>query len=454
MTQMEVVAVMAPRSHGSLLAVAPPEAPGPLPQLEFGGLVLKPVFEPHRAGPGPLSIPGAPRAPSGLQRFYRVEADRSDAEGIARMLRDMPGVQTAFVKPRPLLPIAPDQPEFTAPIPDASPIPDFTPQQGYRAAAPDGVDVAAAWAQPGGRGEGVSIIDIEGGWCLDHVDLEGNGGLRGGDGFPEIEWRNHGTAVLGVMVGEDDPRGVRGLAPAASAIAYTHKTDGAAGAIQRAADLLSPGDVMVLEMHSPGPRYDYEERDDQAGYIAVEWWPDTLVAVQYAVSRGIIVVGAAGNGAENLDDELYDVPGEGFPEDWSNPFRRTDSGAIIVGAGAPAGGGYGPARSRLDFSNYGSRVDCQGWGRGVCTTGYGDLWAGSGETEWFTAEFSGTSSASPVVAGAVACLQGIARASRTPISPDGMRRVLRDYGSPQTKLGATMERIGTLPDLAAMIASL
>jgi subtilisin family serine protease len=389
-----------------------------------------------------------------LQRFYRVEADRADANEIAKTLRGMPGVSSAFIKPKPLLPIAPDQPAFAMNGSEGRPIPDFTPQQGYRSAAPDGVDVAAAWALPGGRGEGISIIDIEGGWCLDHVDLEGNGGLRGGVDFPEIEWRNHGTAVLGVMVGEDDPRGVRGLAPAARAIAYTHRTDGAAGAIQRAADLLSPGDVLLLEMHSPGPRYDYEERDDQLGYIAVEWWPDTLLAVRYAISRGIVVVGAAGNGAENLDDELYDVPVEGFPEDWANPFRRTDSGAIIVGAGAPPGGAFGPARSRLDFSNYGSRVDCQGWGRGVCTTGYGDLWAGNNESEWFTAEFSGTSSASPIVAGAVASLQGIARARQGPLTPDTMRQLFRDNGSVQANPGAAAERIGCLPDLARLVAAI
>lgn len=454
MTQMEVVAVIAPRPSGPLLEVASLGAPFPLPAIEVGGLVLKPVFETHRAGPGPLSVPGAPGAPSALQRFYRVEADRADVQDIARALRDMPGIETAFVKPRPLLPIAPNQPELAAPAPDERPVPDFTPQQGYRAAAPDGVDAAAAWALPGGRGNGVSIVDIEGGWCLDHVDLEGNGGLRGGADFPELDWRNHGTAVLGVMVGEDDARGVRGLAPAARAIAYTHRADGAAGAIQRAADLLSPGDIMVLEMHSPGPRYNYEERDDQAGYIAVEWWPDTLVAVRYAVSCGIIVVGAAGNGAENLDDELYDAPGEGFPADWVNPFRRADSGAIIVGAGAPAGGAFGPARARLDFSNYGSRVDCQGWGRSVCTTGYGDLWAGSGEHEWFTAQFSGTSSASPVVAGALASLQGIARARQGPMPPKVIRDLVRNYGSPQPNPGAVSERIGSLPDLARLIAAL
>jgi hypothetical protein len=80
-----------------------------------------------------------------------------------------------------------------------------------------------------------------------------------------------------------------------------------------------------------------------------------------AVGRGVIVVEAAGNGAQDLDDPLYEIPNPGFPADWKNPFRRAnrDPGAILVGAGAPPPGThgrnmYGPDRSRLDFSNYGS----------------------------------------------------------------------------------------------------
>ena len=71
---------------------------------------------------------------------------------------------------------------------------------------------------------------------------------------------------------------------------------------------------------------------------------------------------------------------------------------------------WGPDRSRLDFSNYGARVDVQGWGREVTTTGYGDLQGGLNEDLWYTDHFSGTSSASPVVVGALAANAG--RAAR------------------------------------------
>ena len=43
--------------------------------------------------------------------------------------------------------------------------------------------------------------------------------------------------------------------------------------------------------------------------------------------------------------------------------------------------------------NFGERVDLSGWGLYVTTLAYGDLQGGD-ETEWYTQQFSGTSSAS------------------------------------------------------------
>src|SRR5205085_8506118 len=114
--------------------------------------------------------------------------------------------------------------------------------------------------------------------------------------------------------------------------------------------------------------------------------------------RGVLVIEAAGNGAENLDHRAY-----------HGKLSRSgrDSGAIMVGAGAPARSGF-VDRARLDFSNYGSRVDVQGWGRKVATLDYGDLQRCSGDDRHYTGEFSGTSSASPIVAGAAVLLESYA----------------------------------------------
>ncbi|HET7486934.1 MAG TPA: hypothetical protein VFJ85_03335 [Acidimicrobiales bacterium] len=125
-----------------------------------------------------------------------------------------------------------------------------------------------------------------------------------------------------------------------------------------------------------------------------------------------------------------------------------------MGAGAPPSGSFGNDRSRLDFSNYGARVDAQGWGREVVSTGYGDLQGGPNPDLWYTQSFSGTSSASPIVVGALACLQGAVRAKgRPPIGAARARDLLRSTGSPQqdTPGRPASQRIGNRPNLRQLI---
>ncbi len=43
------------------------------------------------------------------------------------------------------------------------------------------------------------------------------------------------------------------------------------------------------------------------GYIAMEWWKDDFEAIRFATVKGIIVVRAAGNGAEDLDEPIYKI---------------------------------------------------------------------------------------------------------------------------------------------------
>jgi hypothetical protein len=130
-----------------------------------------------------------------------------------------------------------------------------------------------------------------------------------------------------------------------------------------------------------------------------------------------------------------------------------------VGAGAPPpgthGNNHGADRSRLDFSNWGAAVDVQGWGQEVTTAGYGDLQGGVNEDLWYTESFSGTSSASPIVVGALGCLQGFARAFPMPIlEPLEARSLLRRTGSAQQDEPGrpATQRIGRRPDLRAALA--
>lgn len=69
-----------------------------------------------------------------------------------------------------------------------------------------------------------------------------------------------------------------------------------------------------------------------------------------------------------------------------------------------------------------------------------------------TDTFSGTSSASPIVTGAIACIQGLARAKGRPVlTPAQVRNCLRSTGSPQQAAPGrpATQRIGNRPDIRA-----
>ncbi len=389
-----------------------------------------------------------------LSLYYYVHTDEDRMEEVAERLNELDTVEAAYVKPPAAPPEAVEIGEFEAlndmtPIAESPPAhtPDFESRQGYLDAAPEGIDARYAWRFSGGRGQGVDIIDLEWGWNFSHEDHQNNqGGVVGGTNSAN---NNHGTAVIGEIGADENDFGVTGIASEAniSAVAFSMPT---ARAIRLAANRLHRGDIMLLEIHRQGPR----------DWIPIEWWPDDWAAIRYAVAKGVIVVEAGGNGGEDLDDSIYDNRPSNFPSDWSNPFRRgeRDSGAIVVGAGAPPpgthGNDWGPDRSRLGFSNYGSMIDAQGWGREVTSTGYGDLQGGSNRNEWYTDSFSGTSSASPIVVGALACVQGtLRRYGRTQLSPLRARHLLRSTGSPQQDASGrpSSQRIGNRPDLRELL---
>ncbi|MDD7942407.1 S8 family serine peptidase [Actinomycetospora lutea] len=399
-----------------------------------------------------------------MARCYHAEAPDERLDDLAARLRALDTVEAAYVKPAAepatvldrvdhgllegINDMAPTGPEATAATPD------YVSRQGYLDASPGGIDARYAWTVSGGRGGGTRVVDCEWGWRFTHEDLRTNqSGVIAGTGSTDT---NHGTAVLGEISGDVNAFGITGIAPDAviSASAFSVPTS---TAIKAAADRLVAGDIILLEVHRAGPN---ATGVGQQGFIAIEWWPDDYLAIRYAVNRGIVVVEAAGNGAEDLDAAAYETAQAGFPSWWRNPFRRAalDAGAVIVGAGAPPPGTHGrtwgPDRSRLDFSNFGACVDAQGWGREVTTTGYGDLQGGSNQDLWYTDTFSGTSSASPIVVGALACAQGALRAVGRPLlSPARARELLRSTGSPQQDAPGrpASQRIGNRPDLRQLL---
>jgi len=349
----------------------------------------------------------------------------------------------------------------SAPLPQPPPWipPDFTRKQGYLDPAPGGIEARFSWTIPGGNGHGVTIYNVEYNWLQTHDDLSTAGGvtllLDPGDrnyppGFEELGCpapcdrinREHGTAVLGAMVADHDTRGVTGiswgakigLAPANTLnLGYNP-----ANAIILAVANGSAGDVILLEQQYPVCGL--------SDFGPIEALPSVFDAIQTAVAQGFVVVEAAGNGGVNLDQATC-----------SGVFDRTlqDSGAIIVGAGQQPSSGVD--RQREEFSSFGSRIDLQGWGSGVVTTGYGDLYMAPDRPAdpglWYTGGFNGTSSAAAIVAGAVANLQGIALAqSGVPLPPLQARTLLVQTGSPQ--LGNIAEPIGPRPNLLKAAAQI
>jgi len=461
----ELVVVMRPQaafraSAGRFMSATGEKVTDVAKVLARHGATMKPIFGPteERVMARQAAHSMAAQAPmEDLSVFYKVEVPEGRLAQLQAELARNELVEAAFVKPGVELPRINDMAAAPEEPPPATP--DLSARQIYLNAASSGVDARWAWTQAGGRGRDIRIIDVEGAWRFTHEDLTQNqGGVVAGTMLAGVDWRNHGTAVLGEFSGDVNAVGIVGIAADATVSACSHSI-GSAAAINQAASRLRPGDIILLEMHRPGPRFAFATRTDQRGYIAVEWWPDDFAAILNATSRGIIVVEAAGNGAENLDDALYQTPAAGFPAGWRNSFRRSnrDSGAIVVGAGAPPPGTHGrdngPDRSRLDFSNWGALIDAQGWGREVTTCGYGDLQGGSNEDLWYTDTFSGTSSASPIVTGVIACLQGMAKARGKPVlTPAQVRNCLRSTGSPQQDAPGrpASQRIGNRPDLRAL----
>ena len=314
--------------------------------------------------------------------------------------------------------------------------PDYESQQNYLKASPEGVGAFYAWNMPGGTGKNVKVIDIE--TCFEDRHEDFATPFYVGANPRNCESTDHGTAVWGEIAAKRDGKGVTGIAHEAQFGIYGFIEGDLADvddqyirsinqAIQGATDNLEAGDVMVIEQQMVGP--------DLKKYTAVEYWPHIFDQLKAATKKGIHCVQAAGNGSSNFDDPSY----EGAFD-----LKNRDSGCIMVGAVGPAD------KERLSFSNYGARVDVAGYGRGVMTTGYGDLFNQGAERK-YTARFSGTSSATPIVSGVVAVLSSIAEEQGKRIKTKDMRELLRKTGVPQGPTTRS-QRVGNFPSLEQLLA--
>jgi len=390
--------------------------------------------------------------------WYRVRVPAgTDLVRLIDELNALKIVEIAYPEPLPAPPTgtlrnfspAPEAEVDPEPVPPAPGLvtPDFTGYQAYSTAAPNGIDAIAARDVCGGRGDAVHIIDIEYSWNDQHEDLAAaSGGLIANktakDPFSSTD---HGTAVIGEMIASDNGIGVTGLVPNAdfNMVNADNDEDGydLADSIDVAHSNLGDGDLIIIEQQASGPN---GCNNGTSGCVAVEWVQAYYDAIVSATSDGIIVLEAAGNGNENLDDTAT----------YGNPFPsgRADSGAIIVGS-ANYPGCTTPTHGRIGSSTYGARVNLHAYGECVTTTGYGTLQSGPMNT-LYTNTFSGTSSATPIVTSAAAALSSVAETlSNVHLTSAQVRAKLAVNGTAQnTGTGSNSGSIGPMPDLKKVLA--
>lgn len=314
-------------------------------------------------------------------------------------------------------------------------------RQGYLEPAPLGINAPYAWSINGGDGKGTTFVDMEYGWLLSHEDLV-NQKIELMSGQNKSEHHDHGTSVLGIVSAEDNNIGGIGIAPKAKVKVVSQIRDNGnyntADAILSAVNNIQAGDILLLEAQAT-----YDGYGDK-NYFPVEVKPDIFDAIRIGANKGIIIIEAGANGGNDLD-QFRDHNGKQVLNRNSPDFK--DSGAIMVGAASAR-----VPHKRSYFSNYGSRVDVYGWGNAVDTT---DAKPSDFITNLYTSSFAGTSSASPIIAGAAASIQGIAKNNQGRVyTPRQLRDILSDSSTGTKSNDPISDKIGVLPDLKAILSKL
>lgn len=292
--------------------------------------------------------------------------------------------------------------------------PDFSHRQGYLDAGA-GMNVRAAWAR-GVTGKGATVRHLDFGIYRRHEDLQGD--VTVVNSRRESMDCNHGTASAGCVVATENGSGVTGVAHGCRF--YFYEIDDLDLIVREA----SAGDIVSLDIHFGG-------RGSWLPALAIySWW----VNIRALTAKGVIVIMAAGNGGNFIG------PSSGRMRD------HGESGGILVGAG------YSYNGTRLGFSNHGHRANLiNSWGDNVASTGYGNLQSRPGNNRNYTSDYAGTSSATPLCAGALALIQAYA------ITTHGVFLNAREMTDLIARTGSTeglAEGIGHRPNVDKAIAQL
>lgn len=299
-----------------------------------------------------------------------------------------------------------------------------------------GINMQYAW-NLGLSGTGIKVRDIEYGCNFNHEELNSvNVSIATGmtiSSSATSVYTEHGTSVFGVVMADKGSYGVSGLAYGAQEMILFPEWQQSGYdrifAISQAIQNSQAGDVIIYEMQA----YDENNHLLPAEYDLAVW-----NLTKAATDAGIIIVEAAGNGSRDLDSATYTAY-----------MNRGNSGAMLIGGGSPS-----VNHIKLSFSNYGSRVDLQGWGGSVFTSGFtgGSFLIGGDPNQGYT-NFAGTSSATPMVASCVIVLQSYYHGlTGNYLSPLEMKNLLINTGIPQ---GTSVPgHIGPLPNMQSALAAI
>ena len=363
-----------------------------------------------------------------LKNTFQIEAllNYEASKNLLSAIQKLPNLVYAYQSNT--TPIAP--PHDIAPATD-----ELENTQGYIESNP-GMNVRYAW-NIGVNGAGINIRTLEYGINLNHEELDHtNASLAPNTTIntnATTEFTEHGTSVAGAVFGNKGSYGISGLAHGANEyVLYPEWTEeygyNRILATSNAIANSSAGDVIIYEMQSYGQNDNFAP----AEYEQAIW--DLTKA---ATDAGIVIVAAAGNGSENLDDPFY-----------NSYLARGDSGAIIVGAGTNA-----LNHSPMSFSTYGSRVNIQSWGSGVSTIGDSPFGTNYGNdfNQSYLQNFSGTSSATALAGGFTVVLQSYYFAQTGGyLTSQELRTLMVNTGIPQ----GPGNNIGPLPNMQAAILQL
>ena len=233
------------------------------------------------------------------------------------------------------------------------------------------------------------------------------------EGGFDSEAVSHGTFIAGII------GGVGGNSEGIAGINWKVKIMSV-----RILDSLGVGDSRLAR---EGVRYAVENGADviNLSFTGFDFDDELRGAVQEAYEAGVVVVAAVGNGGIDTDAQpIYPACyGEKADEDW------------ILGVGATD-----ETDTKAEFSNYGAVcTDISAPGENIFSTVYQDNARPGLDDGYYQGGWSGTSMASPMVAGAAALL----RAAYPALSPKDIKSILRLSADPVTANGEAVGKVGS-----------